>query len=79
MRKIPIEVISESSVAGWEQERRSDYFDIKLKEGFPITKIEILDESNVFSFYIKTKDINEFEQEKKVFFDSFLNLFFCFK
>lgn len=65
-KKFLVKDVSESSVTGWEQERRSDYIDIKLKEGFPITKIEILDESNVYSFYVKTKDINEFEQEKRV-------------
>jgi hypothetical protein len=54
---------------GWKPDRRSDYIDIKLKEGYHITKIEVIDDSNVASFFVTIVDISE----KTGSFDVFIN------
>lgn len=64
---IALDTISDSTkLPGYNQSRRSDYVDIKLKEGYPITMIEILEDSNVLSFYLELKDISENKKKIKV-------------
>ena len=51
---------------GWDQQRKSDFVDIKLKEGYNIRKIEVVEGSNVESFTITIVDINEKTETYKV-------------
>lgn len=51
---------------GWDQQRKSDFVDIKLKEGYNIRKIEVVEDSNVESFTITIVDINEKTETYKV-------------
>lgn len=52
---------------GWTPERKSDYLDIKLKEGQNITKIKVVPGSNVASFYLEIVDIEGNRDKIKVF------------
>lgn len=67
MEIVKLETISDSEdLPGWNSKRRSDFVDIKLKDGRGIKKIQIVEGSNVYSFSLKLKDINEKEIEIKV-------------
>ena len=64
---VNLDIISDSSnKKGWKPKRRSDFVDIKLKEGYHITKIDVLEGSNVASFYLTLVDINEETKTFKV-------------
>lgn len=67
MEIVKLDTISDSEdLPGWNSTRRSDFVDIKLKDGRSIKKIQIVASSNVYSFSLKLKDINEKEIEIKV-------------
>lgn len=67
--EIALDTISDSKkLPGYNQTKRSDYVDIRLKEGYPITMIEVLEDSNVLSFYLELTDISENKKEIKVIF-----------
>ena len=53
---------------GWSPAKGIKYFDIKLKEGQNITKIKVVDGSNVKNFYLELVDIKEKRNKIKVYF-----------
>lgn len=53
---------------GWDPVKKTNYLDIKLKEGQYITKIKVLDGSNVERFYLELVDIKEKRNKIKVHF-----------
>lgn len=69
---ISLETISDESPAkGWNASSKSDFIDIKLKRGQHITKILVLNNSNVKSFYLELLDIKEKKTTVKVIYKNF--------
>lgn len=64
---IPLDVISDSkNKQGWKPSRSSDFVDIKLREGYEITKIEVVQGSNVAEYSLTLVDIDEEQKSYKV-------------
>lgn len=63
---VEIETIQENKRKGWKPNYGSDYVDIKLSNGYVITKIKVLKSSNVKKFELWFEDVEEFIRVVKV-------------
>jgi hypothetical protein len=63
---IPLETISDTDAPGWNQQRKSDFFDIKFSNGISLVSLFVMNNSNVDVFELTLVDTDEDQQIKDV-------------